>query len=77
VAYNYLNYPFGERPDVEVLVEGTWYPGELRAWSRPFPHAGGAWWGNVEYRTGAARRRFATVRSDRVRKTEPPVGAGR
>ena len=25
-------YPIDQRPDVEVLVDGTWYPGELRQW---------------------------------------------
>ena len=25
-------YPIHQRPDVEVLVDGTWYLGELRQW---------------------------------------------
>jgi hypothetical protein len=33
-------YPIGQRPDVEVFVDGTWYPGELREWidSGPTPN---------------------------------------
>jgi hypothetical protein len=77
MAENYRDFPFGERPDIEILVDGVWYPGELRAWSRPFPNAGGMWWGNVDYRTGRGRHRFATVHSDQVRNAEPPVGPGR
>jgi hypothetical protein len=26
-------YRPADRPDVEVLIGGTWYPGELRMWS--------------------------------------------
>ena len=74
---DYRDFPFGERPDVEVLVDGVWYPGELRAWSRPFPNAGGIWWGNVDYRTGTGQHHFVTVHSDQVRNAAPPVGAAR
>jgi hypothetical protein len=28
-------YPNDQRPDVEVLVDGAWYPGELRQWIDP------------------------------------------
>ena len=77
MAEDYRDFPSGERPAIEILVDGVWYPGELRAWSRPFPHAGGRWWGNVDYRTGVGRHRFATVHSNQVRNAEPPVGRGR
>jgi hypothetical protein len=45
-------YPADDRPDVEVLVDGEWYPGELRAW---YPRVDG-WWGNVSYRTGVSEQ---------------------
>jgi hypothetical protein len=56
MAEDYRDFPVGERPDVEVLVARIWYSGELRAWSRPFPNAGGLWWGNADYRTGTGGR---------------------
>lgn len=28
---NYQDIPWAERPDVEVLVDGVWCPGEIRA----------------------------------------------
>jgi len=41
-------YRADERPDVEVLVDGTWWPGELRGtWTRD-----GQPVANVSWRTG-------------------------
>lgn len=37
----------GERPDVEVCVDGGWCPGELRMWTQD-DH--GAWFAQVQYR---------------------------
>lgn len=51
-----------ERPDVEVLVDDVWYPGELRAWQR---RADG-WWANVNW-TRDGMRYLDTVLADRVR----------
>jgi hypothetical protein len=65
----------GERLDVEVLVDGTWYPGQLHAWSRPgatHSHSTG-WWGHVTYRTGPGERLSRTVPSERIRQAHPPV----
>lgn len=57
-------YPPAERPDIEVLVDGTWHPGELRGWwdrggQRPM---------NVSWRTGPGLTRLDTVPAGRVRE---------
>jgi hypothetical protein len=67
MADSYRDFPPGARPDVEVLVDGAWITGELRAWSKPFPT--GSWWGNVSYRSAAGRELTTTVRRDRIRET--------
>jgi hypothetical protein len=56
-------------PDVEVLVDGTWYPGELRAW---FPVGDDGWNANVNCRTGVAQQYLATVPADHVREVSSP-----
>jgi len=38
-------YPPRERPDVEVRVEDTWRPGDVRSWS-PSPSR---WWANCSW----------------------------
>ena len=73
-----------ERPEIEVLIDGTWYPGELRAW---IPAEEGAWNGNVSYSTGVGQTYLATVPEDRIQGCEPghlkvvaarhPLGRGR
>jgi hypothetical protein len=68
----HVDFPPADRPEVEVLVDETWSPGELRAWSQPRP--GGRWYAHVSYRTDTGERYTATMRSDRVRKADPPVG---
>jgi len=45
-------YDPAERPLIEVLIDGTWYPGELRAW---LPNDDGTWRANVGYSTAPAR----------------------
>jgi len=39
-------FPAHERPDVEVLWEGEWCPGELRMQT----YRAGQWWCDVQYR---------------------------
>ena len=34
-----------ERPEIGVLVDGEWHPGELRAWAR----RPSGWWAHVYY----------------------------
>lgn len=58
-----------ERPDIEVLVDGTWHQGELRAW---FPADDGTWSANVTYRTAPGENRILTVPEDHVRPESQP-----
>jgi hypothetical protein len=52
-----------ERPQVEVLVDGVWYPGELRGeWRRH-----GRRLCNVSWRPRVGLARLDTVTADRVR----------
>lgn len=60
-------YSGHDRPLVEVLVDGRWCPGELRAW---LPAEDGGWRANVGYSTGPGENRLATVDADRVRPVE-------
>lgn len=52
-----------ERPDVEVLVDGTWWPGEVRMATELDD---GTWTHNVQYRTDAGQF-VETVPDDRIR----------
>lgn len=53
-----------ERPDVEVEVDGSWYPGELRGW---WDHDSGRLM-NVQWRATAGMTRIETVPAERVRR---------
>jgi hypothetical protein len=53
-----------ERPDVEVLVDGTWHPGELRGWW----DRDGERLVNVSWRAAVGTTYIDTVRADRVRE---------
>jgi hypothetical protein len=61
-------YRAADRPDVEVLIGGTWYPGELRMWP---PRSDGTWEGNVMYSTGPADR-LDTFPQDQIKQVEGP-----
>lgn len=55
-----------QRPDVEVLVDVQWWPGELRGWwdlddARVL---------NVSWRSGPGMTRLGTVAAERVRLAE-------
>jgi hypothetical protein len=54
-----------ERPDIEVLVDGVWHRGELRAW-QPDPDGEG-WRANVQYRPEKGVTYIDTVAEERVR----------
>jgi hypothetical protein len=58
-----LVYRAADRPAVEVLIDDTWYPGELRMWS---PRPDGTWEGNVMHSTGPAENRLDTFPQDRI-----------
>jgi hypothetical protein len=38
---NMRHVVLSERPDVEVCIDGEWWPGELRMWTQ---RADGSWW---------------------------------
>lgn len=62
----------GDRPDVEVLVDDTWHPGELRMWTQ---HDDGAWTAQVQWRPdGQNSRRIDTFPRDQVRPVEDDSG---
>jgi hypothetical protein len=57
-------YPPGERPDVEVRVDGGWWPGEVRSWS---PRPSG-WWANCSWHRKAGETQLGTFHEDDVRQ---------
>lgn len=71
-------YAPADRPLIEVLVDETWRPGELRAWSQ---REGGAWWGNVSWSAGPGLTYLDTVPAERLRpvadENDDPSGRGR
>lgn len=56
-----------ERPDIEVEVDGTWHPGELRGWW----DRDGRRLVNVSWRPQAGITYIDTVPADRVREATP------
>ena len=56
-----------ERPLVEVLVDDTWYPGELRAWLQA---ADESWTANVSWTKRPGETYLDTVTADRVRPVD-------
>lgn len=65
---DYREYPPADWPDVEVLVDGDWLPGDLRAWSR----RDDGWHGHVQYSKGPAQNYLASFPAEQIRKAEPP-----
>lgn len=55
--------PPGERPDVEVRVDGGWYPGEVRSWST----SPSGWWANCSWRQELGETQLGTFREGDVR----------
>lgn len=66
-------YAPDERPDVEVLVDGQWCPGEVRMATELDD---GSWSHNVQYRTDAGQF-VATFPGDQVRKDTVDRSRGR
>lgn len=65
-------YAPAERPDVEVLVDGEWLVGELRAW---FPVGDDEWVAQVQYRpAGTTTRQIDRFAAGDVR---PDMSVGR
>lgn len=72
---NERTYPRGEEPDVQVLADGQWHPGELRMWEQ---HPDGTWWGHVVWHPiGRNKSRFQAFPADRIRPDETDYSAGR
>lgn len=64
-----------DRPDVEVLVDGTWCPGELRMWTQ---HDDDTWTADVQYRPPGEHSSFiATFPADQVREDTVDRSHGR
>lgn len=59
-------YAHGEEPDVEVLVDGTWHPGELRSWR----HTDQGWVGMVRWHRGPGDNLLESFPADRIREAE-------
>ena len=55
---------------VEVVVDGTWYPGELRAWQR----LDGRWRGDVTYTIDVGMRKLGWFDQTDVRQTSSVAG---
>ena len=65
----------GERPDVEVFVDGDWCPGELRMWTQD-DH--GAWFAQVQYRpAGSHSRVIGAFPAEDVREDTTDRSRGR
>lgn len=58
-----------ERPDAEVLVDGTWYDAEVRMWSRD--DAGG-WHAQCTWHKGPGETRIDTFPAGHVRAAGEP-----
>lgn len=65
----------GERPDVEVDIEGVWCPGEVRMWTH---NDDDAWFAQVQYRLpGTFSGKIGTFPADRVREDTLDRSQGR
>jgi hypothetical protein len=62
-------YRPGERPDIEVLVDGVWREGELRMWIQ---REDGTWWAQVTWRSGPGSSRIGTFHEIDVRLAPEP-----
>ena len=53
-----------DRKEVEVLVDGTWHPGELRSWDA---EDDGGWTAMVTWSAGPAEQRLDRFPADALR----------
>ena len=61
----YSTYPPLDAPEVEVLRDGTWWPGFLEHWRKD----GDRWTGDVRYTVGVGQTYVAWVDQNRIRQT--------
>ena len=52
-----------------MLVDGTWYPAEVRAWYRDPDD--GSWWASCGWSKGPGDNYLDTLPADRVRQAGP------
>ena len=57
-------YRLADRPQIELLVDDTWYPGELRMWTQA---RDGSWSANVMWSRVSGENRIDTFPADHVR----------
>lgn len=65
-------YHPADRPDVEVMVDGNWHPGELRMW-QPTPDG---WAGQVQWRREVGMTFLDSFPAARIREASsfsPPA----
>ncbi|WP_426243654.1 hypothetical protein [Nocardioides sp. LHG3406-4] len=60
-------YQGWERPLIAVLIDRTWYPGELRMWTQ---HDDDTWTADVSYTDEHHMNHLTSVASDQVRPVE-------
>lgn len=63
-------YAPNDRPEAEVRIDGTWYPGEVRSW---MVEDDGGWWASCSWTKGPGDNYLDTVHSGRVRQTDAPA----
>ncbi len=66
-----ITYTGHDQPLVEVLVDGDWYPGDLRAWRQ---HDDGTWTAQVTWSRAAGEKRIDAFPADHVRPVDEPSG---
>ena len=64
---HHVVYLPGDRPDIEVCLDGGWWPGELRMWTQ---RGDGKWWAQVTWRREVGMTYVDTVPAKRVRPIE-------
>jgi hypothetical protein len=60
----------GLEPECEVLIDGTWCEGFVRAWYRYADH----WKASVQYSTQPGSNHLATFAESHIRQTKPSSG---
>lgn len=68
-------YAIADRPDVEVLVDGIWCPGQLRMWA---PEGQAGWLADVQYQPpGTHNNALGTFTPEQVRADTVDRSRGR